>query len=151
MFLVALIFFLISYILHDYGFNDGLVFVLCVFGMILSYASRFYNTGKKSITDGYLDKTLLITPNSIEIDGKTFNISDIDKLQFELQEYDNQTDYGSRMKSDGNSNRIIISTNNRKYGEYFRVGTRSHMAELHRVIAAIRESGTQVEVTDKYA
>lgn len=147
-FLLGVIFFLLNYLLFEfgvYGWPNGVVLFA---GIICFYLMRYHDWGKKDLTSGHLDKELIITANQIQIDSLIIETINLDTLKFYLDKYDNQISYTShtKVKSDGNSNRIEIRTDNKKYTAYFRIGTKVHFALLNRIIKDIKQKGIDVEV-----
>jgi hypothetical protein len=147
-FLLGAIFFLLNYLLFEFGVNGWPNGIVLLAAMIFFYLMRYHDWGKKDVIPGHLDKELIITANQIQIGQLIIETIDIDKLKFYLDKYDNQITYSShsKVKSDGNSNRIEIRTNGKSYSEFFRVGTKIHLSLLNKVIKEIKQKGIAVEV-----
>ena len=147
-FLLGAIFFLLNYLLFEFEVNGWLNGIVLLASMIFFYLMRYHDWGKKDVLPGYLDKELIITANQIQIDKLIIETIDIDKLKFYLDKYDNQITYSSysKIKSDGNSNRIEIRISGKLYSEFFRMGTKMHLSLLNKIIKEIKQKGIAVEV-----
>ena len=149
--LLTLIFFLLTYLLHEFGITGWPIVVLIFAGMISMHLIRYHSWGEKEIVAGHLDKELIITADKIQINELTIKISTVDKLTFELDKYDNQNIYNYDVinKSDGTRSSLAITVNGKTFTEYFRIGTEKHLAELNRIIKNIVQQGANVEVIKK--
>lgn len=149
--LLTVIFFLLTYLLYEFGITGWPIGVLFFAGLISMYLIRYHSWGEKEIVPGHLDKELIITTERIQINELTIEISGVEKLTFELDKYDNQNIYNYDVinKSDGTSSSLTITANGRTFTEYFRIGTETHLTELNRIIKNIVQQGANVEVIKK--
>lgn len=151
-FLLAVIFILLGYILSEMGVDGWLIWVLFISGLVCFYLMSYHDWGRKEKVNGSLDKKLAVTPNSIQIGSVEINVANLEKMEFEIDRYDNQKIYYFHVirKSEGVSNRISITTQGKTYTEFFRIGSEIHLMELYKVIRELKKLPIEVDVKSFY-